>query len=158
MKIRPIQPSDNAALAKIIRSTLESFGLGIPGTVYTDPSTDHLFELFREERSFYFVAEENGKVLGGCGIYPTKGLPADCAELVKLSLAKEARGKGVGQALMEKSMAWAREEGYGRVYLETMNELSSAVGLYQKLGFEKLSAPMGESGHHACQIWMLKKL
>jgi putative acetyltransferase len=154
IQLRPIEPSDNVELASIIRKSLESAGLNIPGTVYTDPTTDHLYELFRTPGSFYFVALEDGKILGGCGIFPTEGLPQGYAELVKLYLREEVRGKGIGRKLMEKSMEWAKAAGYTYLYLETFTELSSAVGLYRSLGFKDLTGPMGESGHHACQVWM----
>ena len=44
--IRKIEPTDNNALAKIIRDALTEFKANKPGTVYFDDSTDHLFELF----------------------------------------------------------------------------------------------------------------
>jgi putative acetyltransferase len=156
--IRIILPSDNSVLSSVIKTTLEDFDLARPGTVYTDPTTDELSDVFKKTGSVYFVAEEDGLILGGCGIYPTKGLPNGYAELVKLYLRKEARGKKLGFELMTRCLDWAAQFGYTHVYLETFSELSSAVGLYQGLGFHELSAPMGDSGHHACQIWMLKKL
>lgn len=158
MHIREITREDNAIIAGIIRKSLEAHNLGIPGTVYTDPSTDHLYELFRTKGSVYFIAEENGKILGGCGIFPTEGLSPGSAELVKLYLDLGSRGKGLGFQLMSRSIQWARENGYTHLYLETKAELGSAVTLYQNLGFKNLTAPMGNSGHHACEIWMLKKL
>jgi putative acetyltransferase len=153
---REILPSDNSELAGIIRSALLAHGLARPGTVYTDPTTDELYELFRENKSIYFVALENNRVLGGCGIFPTQGLPEGYAELVKLYLREEARGKKLGYELMTRCLEWAKKNGYTHIYLETFAELSSAVGLYQKLGFKNLTGPMGKSGHHACEIWMLK--
>jgi putative acetyltransferase len=158
MIFRTLLPTDNIEMAQIIRASLKSHGLDIPGTVYTDPTTDNLFELFREPKAIYFVAEDQGRLLGGCGIFPTKGLSEGYAELVKLYLVDDARGKGLGRKLMETSLKWAKEQGYTHIYLETFNELASAVGLYQKLGFQNLPAPLGESGHHACEIWMLKAL
>ncbi len=55
--IRPIQKNDNSPLAKIIRQVMEEFGVNLPNTVYTDPTTDHLFELFQKDRAVYNVAE-----------------------------------------------------------------------------------------------------
>ena len=156
--IRHILPGDNQILASIIRKNLEDHDLAIPGTVYTDPTTDHLYELFRHPDSIYFVMEEEGMILGGCGIFPTKGLPTGHVELVKLYLCNEAKGKGLGRKLMETCLDWAKQQGVTHVYLETFDELSSAVGLYKKLGFVSLNGPLGESGHHACTIWMLKEL
>ena len=88
----------------------------------------------------------------------TKGLPNKTCELVKLYLAPEARGTGLGKALMLKAMAWAREAGYEQVYLETMPELSNAVTMYEKLGYNRLTQSLGNSGHDGCSIWMLKAL
>jgi putative acetyltransferase len=142
----------------LIRSVLTEFGAAKPGTVFTDPTTDDLFSLFREPLSSYFVAESDGKILGGCGIFPTAGLPEGCTELVKLYLAAEARGKGIGKALMERSLETARSFGYTEIYLETLPELHIAVGLYERLGFTYLEGPLGNSGHFACDLWMRKKL
>ncbi|GAB3635040.1 GNAT family N-acetyltransferase [Hymenobacter arcticus] len=155
--IRPIAPGDNAALASAIRDTLAEFGAAKPGTAYYDDATDHLDELFSQTpRSAYFVAEVAGKVLGGGGIFPTTGLPADTVELVKLYLRPAARGRGVGKALIDYCLQAARDAGYARVYLETTDELTQAIPLYERLGFTYLTAPLGDSGHFGCQIWMIR--
>lgn len=156
--IRPIQPSDNAALAVIIRRALEEFGANHPGTVYYDASTDALYDLFREPRSAYFVALNEQEVIGGGGIFPTSGLPADTCELVKMYLRPDARGTGLGRKLIETSLAFAKEAGFKNVYLETMPELKPALKAYEKLGFRYLDGPMGNSGHTGCTLWMVKQI
>ncbi len=156
--IRLIQPEDNLALAKVIRAALTEFGANKPGTVYFDPTTDQLFQLFETPGSVYYVAENDHQILGGCGIFPTSGLPNKTCELVKLYLAPEARGTGLGKALMLKAMEWAKGYGYEQVYLETMPELSNAVTMYERLGFKRLQKALGCSGHDGCSIWMLKTL
>ena len=157
--IRTIQPEDNAVLAKIVRDTLAEFGANKPGTVYYDPTTDHLFEVFNSTHdSIYFIAEKDGSMLGGAGIYPTEALPEATCELVKMYLKPEARGIGLGRTLIEKCLASAKELGYTQVYLESMPELKKALSVYEKFGFEYLKGPMGNSGHTGCDLWMLKKL
>jgi putative acetyltransferase len=158
MQIRPIEPGDNVELAKVIRAALTEFGANKPGTVYFDPTTDALYELFRTPGSYYFVATIDHKVVGGCGLFPTDNLPEGTCELVKLYVAKEARGTGLGKQLMEKSMSWAKSHGYTQVYLESMPELTKAVSIYEKVGFKSLDGPLGNSGHCGCDIWMLKAL
>jgi putative acetyltransferase len=158
VKIRNIELKDNKAIATVIRAALTEFGANKPGTVYYDSTTDHLFELFQTPGSVYFIAEMDGEVLGGCGIFPTEGLPTATCELVKLYLNKSARGTGLGKQLLLKSMEWAKQNGYDQLYLESMPELSKAVSIYEKVGFEKLSQALGNSGHDGCDIWMLKKL
>ncbi len=156
--IRKIKPTDNAILASIIRTSLTQFGANKPGTVYFDSTTDHLYKMFQEPGSAYFVAEQNGQVMGGAGIYPSEGLPAQTCELVKMYLRSEARGKGVGKLLIDKSIEFAKAFHYQQVYIETMPELRKAVSIYEKFGFEYLNGPLGNTGHFGCDIWMLKKL
>jgi putative acetyltransferase len=156
--IRNIAIHDNEAIAKVIRAALTEFGANKPGTVYYDSTTDHLFELFQIPGAIYFIAELNGTLVGGSGIYPTDGLPEKTCELVKLYLHKDARGIGLGKQLLFKSLQWAKENGYEQVYLESMPELSKAVGIYENVGFKKIHHALGNSGHDGCDIWMIKKL
>jgi putative acetyltransferase len=156
--IRPISKEDNRPLAELIRKVFREFHIDLPGTVYTDPTTDHLFELFNKEGSVYWVAEENGVQFGGCGIFPTEGLPEGCAELVKFYLSSECRGKGIGKLLMQQCFRSAKEMDYTQLYLESFPELSTAVGMYEKEGFHAIAYPLGNSGHTACTLWMVKDL
>jgi putative acetyltransferase len=159
IQIRPIEQNDNIDLAKVIRGALEEFGANKPGTVYFDPTTDALFELFNNTPgSYYYVAVINDVLVGGAGIFPTENLPNGTCELVKLYLHKDARGTGLGKQLLNKAMDWAKEYGYKQVYLESMPELSKAVTIYENVGFERINQPLGNSGHCGCDIWMVKSL
>ena len=158
LSIRHIAPGDNPFLAAIIRDTLAEFGANHPGTVYFDASTDELYEIFQKEGSVYFVALLDGRIIGGGGIYPTDGLDPDTCELVKMYLLPEARGRGLGRALIEKCLAFAKEKGYRKVYLESMPELKQALKIYEQFGFNYLTGPRGNSGHTGCSLWMLKQL
>jgi putative acetyltransferase len=157
--IRNIKIEDNAELARIIREALVEFDVPKVGTVYSDPDTDRLYQLFEEAPgSCYFVAEEGGVLIGGCGIYPTPGLPTGYAELVKLYLTATTRGKGIGKMLMDKCYDAAKDMGYTHLYLESFPQLAKAIGMYQKAGFNTLEHSLGNSGHFACNIWMVKEL
>ena len=158
VNIRDLRKEDNPALAKIVKDTLAEFGANHPNTVYYDPTTDTLFEVFQTPRSRYFLAELNNKIVGGGGIYPTDGLPGDTCELVKMYLLPEARGYGLGRTLIEKCIEAAAENGFKKIYLETMPELKQALSVYEKFGFDYLKGPMGNSGHTGCSLWMLKSL
>ena len=155
---RSLEQRDDKEIAELIRSVFREFGIARPGTVYFDPTTDDLFSLFRKPGSVYWIAEENGKIIGGCGIFSTPGLPEGCCELVKFYLLSSQRGKGTGRKLLEMSLESARKLGYRQVYLESLPELSRAIGLYEKTGFRLIEGPMGSSGHFGCDIWMLKDL
>jgi len=155
---RIIEGKDNKELADLIRTVFREFRIDRPGTVYFDPTTDNLFELFKTPGSVYWIAEENGTMAGGCGIYPTPGLPEGCAELVKFYLLSQWRAKGIGRRLMEKCFESARELGYKQLYLESLPELSRAVSMYLKSGFRHIPNALGNSGHFGCNIWMMKDL
>jgi putative acetyltransferase len=126
--------------------------------VYYDEATDRLSEVFSLPRSTYYIAEQNGTMLGGAGIYPTEGLPASTCEIVKMYLLPEARGIGLGRLLMNHCIDFAISNHYTQLYLETMPELSQAIGLYETVGFKRLNAPVGATGHYGCDIWMAKPL
>ncbi len=158
LHIRAIEKNDNAILANIIRNVLIEHKANKLGTAFYDESTDHLYEYFLESNHPYFVAEYNGEVVGGVGIYPTKGLPADTCELVKMYLIAPVRGKGIASELIEKSIKVAKEKGYKKIYLESMEELSTALKIYEKKGWRYLCSPIGDTGHNGCGLWMLKDL
>lgn len=155
---RSITPEDNVLVAQLIRSVLKEHGVDKPGTVYTDPTTDQLFELFQTVKSAYFIALLDQKIVGACGIFPTSGLPENCVELVKLYVSKEARNRGIATELMNISFDKAKAFGFTSIYLETMPELTNAIHLYERVGFELIEQSLGNSGHFACNIWMLKNL
>jgi putative acetyltransferase len=155
---RPIEEKDNKKIANLIRTVFLEFNIHRPGTVYFDPTTDNLFKLFSAPGSEYWIAEENNIIIGGCGVYPTPGLPEGCAELVKFYLSASQRGKGIGRQLMVKTFDSAKKFGYGKLYLESLPELNRAINLYEKAGFKFIQGPMGNSGHFGCNIWMLKDL
>ena len=155
---RHIEKKDNKAIAELIRTVFREFKIDRPGTVYFDPTTDDLFTLFSRQGSEYWIAEEKGMIIGGCGVYSTPGLPEGCAELVKLYLSADQRGKGLGRKLMEKTFDSAKKLGYKQLYLESLPELSKALSLYERAGFKYISGPLGCSGHFGCNIWMLKDL
>lgn len=157
LTIREIESTDNPAIAIIIRDSLTEFGCNIPGTAWADPETDRVSFQFTSDNTVYYVAEEDGTVVGGCGINLLAGEPDKC-ELQKLYLKKEARGKGIATVLLDTCLDYAKRAGYSAVYLETKKELAIAVPLYEKRGFTYLKGPLGDTGHFNCEIQMLKKL
>lgn len=156
--IRQIAEKDNESLAKMIRNVFIEHNAPTKGTVYSDPTTDNLFELFKQPKSVLWVAELNKKVVGCCGIFPTVGLEKDCVELVKFYIGAESRGKGIGKLLMEKCIETAKDFNYTQMYIESLPAFDKAISIYEKSGFKKIKKPLGNSGHSSCNIWMLKDL
>ncbi len=142
----------------MIRGVFDEHNAPRHGTVYSDPATDNLFELFQTAGSVLWIAEIDNEIVGCCGVYPTEGLDRDCTELVKFYLQDKVHGRGTGRKLMEQCIHFAKELGYSRLYLESLPQFSRAVTMYLKLGFTNLSLPLGNSGHTTCNIWMIKEM
>ncbi len=159
MLIRNIESKDNAAVAMIAKTAFVELGAPLKNTVYDDPRTDTLYEQFAHRTdAAYFVIEDEGQVLGGCGFYPTEGLPEGVAEVVKFYFSPALRGKGMGKEILGRVEQSAREAGYQYLYLESFPEFSKAVGMYEKAGFQHLPQRMGRSRHTATTIHMIKDI
>lgn len=156
--IRKVKIEDNLFLAEMIREVFEEHNAPKIGTVYSDPTTDNLSQLFETPKSVLWVAEMDNNLMGCCGVYPTKGLDKETVELVKFYLPAITRGKGIGKKLVDQSIQSAIEFGYKRIYLESLPHFSTAIGMYEKQGFQKLEQPLGNSGHTTCDIWMIRNL
>lgn len=84
---------------------------------------------------------------------------ATVLEIQKMYFLPELRGLGFAKKILEKCFEFAQQQGFQSCYLETTQDLWQAIKLYEKLGFEHLSQPKGNTGHsHVCEVWMLKTL
>lgn len=156
--IRTIKQNDNHELAKMIRQVFIEHNAPQIGTVFSDSTTDHLFELFRDENSILWVLEIDDRAVGCCGLFPTPGLPVKCVELVKFYISNDARGNGYGLKLMNKCLESAKELGFESVYIESLPEYAKAINMYIQAGFKQLNHALGNSGHTACDLWFLKEI
>lgn len=102
--ITTIQAADDSALASMIRGVFDEYKAPTEGTVYVDPTTDHLSKVFDAKGSVLFVAKVEDRVVGSCGLYPTEGLPEGHVELVKFYISKEARGQVSEDCLWKNAM------------------------------------------------------
>jgi putative acetyltransferase len=82
-----------------------------------------------------FVSYRDGATV--LGVAAIKELDADHAEVKSMHTAAEARGRGVGRALLSHLLDTARARGYRRVSLETGTTpgFAAARALYESAGF-----------------------
>lgn len=156
--IREIQKEDNPQVAAVIREVFVLDDFPKTGTAYADAQLDAMFETYDKPRAIYFVAECEGKIMGGCGISQLDNSAENICELQKMYFLHEARGKGLGSQMIQRCLDKAAEFGYEKCYLETLPEMKAAQQLYQKSGFEYLCEPLGNTGHSTCPVWMIKVL
>lgn len=156
--IRPIQPADDAVMARIIREVMPEFGACGEGFAITDPEVDHLSAAYAAPRHAYFVVEQDGQVMGGGGVGPLTGAAEDVCELRKMYFLPALRGQGVGERLLRQCLQSARELGFATCYLETLTGMKAAQRLYARVGFEKIPGPLGATGHFGCDTYYALKL
>ena len=157
--IRAIRLEDNHAIAQVIRDVSAEHGLTADkGYSVADPALDTLFEIYGAVQSQYWVlVDVNDNVVGGAGIAPLAGKPEIC-ELQKMYILPQARKQGFARKLLEICFKEAKVLGFEQCYLESTAELKAALVLYEKLGFEHLESPWGNTGHDDCEVVMVKAL
>jgi GNAT superfamily N-acetyltransferase len=79
-----------------------------------------------------WMAERDGR-LEGCAAIVHR--PGNAGQLRWVLLGARARGQGLGRQLVETALAYCRERGFERVYLETTDGLDASSALYRSLGF-----------------------
>lgn len=156
MIIREIQEKDNKQVESLIRTCLIEFGANKPGCAWTDPNLGCFYQVYQNEKSKYWVVEEDGKIVAGCGIGPLGNIENVC-ELQKMYSLKEVRGSGIAVKLLKLSLEFAKEY-YTECYLETFENMRAANKFYLKNGFIQLDRPLVETEHYACDVWYIKKI
>lgn len=156
--IREITPDDNVQVAQVIRKVLLEMGVPKVGSAYADKALDDMCGAYNVPKATYFVVEDNGQIIGCAGIAQLDNYEGNVCELQKMYLLEETRGRGLGSKMIRICLEKAKSYGFEHCYLETMPYMKAAQKLYKKNGFEYIDAPMGNTGHYSCPVWMLKKL
>lgn len=82
------------------------------------------------------VACAGSRAVGTAHMGPNRPGPGSHVSTASFMVAREARGRGVGRALGEYALTWAREQGYAAMQFNAVVESNrAAVRLYQDLGF-----------------------
>ena len=105
---------------------------------------DYLVEIDGDEKDFFaqynqiyidnvIVCYED-EIAVGCGAF--KEYEPTVAEIKRMFVLPEKRGKGIASTVLNALEIWAKENGFQHAVLETSNQLTNAISLYQKSGYE----------------------
>ena len=158
INIRKIKAQDNQSVKNIIHTVMHEFGASGEGFAIHDPEVEDMYQAYNKKSHGYFVAEHQNKILGGAGIAPLKGAEGRICELQKMYLLSEARGLGLGRALIEACLNFAKQQGFKECYIETTKQMQKAQKLYVQYGFDRINNQLGHTGHFGCDVFYLKKL
>lgn len=93
---------------------------------------DNLKEFFRGEREVFFLAKQKEKIIACGGI---KELSKIEALMKRFYVAKEFRGKGLAEKMLEKIKQFAKDKNYKTIFLDIFQNNLRAKKFFQKRGF-----------------------
>lgn len=130
--IRPAQPSDGDAIARLI-AVLAS-DLGEPSTV----TADYVVKVVGSGACQVVLAEGSGEVLGmaSFSFSPSFYHAANSCLIHELVVSPGARNEGVGSRLLEHAIQLAQAHGCAEVSLSVLNANAAARRFYERHGFE----------------------
>jgi len=128
-------PTDLLAVSKLFQGYAASLPVDL---AYQDFAAElaGLPGKYAEPKGALLLARDQaGAPLGCIALRP---LDDETCEMKRLFLLPEARGMGLGRALAEAIVAAARDRGYRELRLDTLPSMTSAIALYEGLGFERI--------------------
>lgn len=158
LTIRTARPEDEPALARLDRVSWSWLSDVIP-----QPAEDA--EVFNERRPAerFLVAESAGRIIG----YVHQGPPTPLAsnqhvrQIQGFVVHPEARGRGIGRALVEAACELARADGVRRMTLRVLGHNEPARRLYERCGFKVEGVLLEEfwlDGAYVDDVWMGRRL
>jgi putative acetyltransferase len=131
--VRSVSTSDVPAVVALVRDVLAEYGLRFGVGSETDVELEGLPGSYADRGGAFWVAfDENGGLAGTCGLFPEE---PGTFELRKMYLRPEVRGRGLGQILLDTSVAWARSRGAVLMVLDTVEQMGRAIAFYEANGF-----------------------
>jgi ribosomal protein S18 acetylase RimI-like enzyme len=133
---------DAASVARLLARFRDWFG-GEPPDEEIEQSVHRLLDDPNTE--YLLAADGDGEAAGVCQLRFRYGVwlsSEDCC-LEDLYVADEARGAGLGRALVEAAIERATERGCRRIELDTNERNTQALALYESVGFTARPDPEG---------------
>jgi RimJ/RimL family protein N-acetyltransferase len=135
--VRPAAPGDAADLVRLGRAVAGEEELWL--TYDRSPSDErrNVKNIRRDPNVAVFVAETPGGVVGRISIARDNSPYSHHVAELGLMVAADQRRRGIGTALMEEAIKWARASGITKVELHVFPHNEPAIELYRKLGFRE---------------------
>jgi putative acetyltransferase len=122
------------------RALLRAYVAGLPVPVEIPDFDDELASLpgaYAPPRGRLLLARSDGEAVGCVCLRP---FDPEIAELKRLYVREECRGRGYARALVSAVIDTARDQGYTRLRLDTHETMDAARKLYRSFGFREIPA------------------
>jgi RimJ/RimL family protein N-acetyltransferase len=135
--VRPALPGDADALVDLGRAVAAENDLWLTYDRSRADERRNVKSVRRDPNVAVFVAETPEGVVGRLSIARDRGPHSPHVAELGLMVAANARRRGVGTALLEEAVKWARSSGVTKLELTVFPHNEPAIALYRKLGFRE---------------------
>jgi GNAT superfamily N-acetyltransferase len=149
VKIRPYAPTDQTGFAHLVARVLAEYGFNVDAILEADlkhPETRY---------QGMWVAVHDDNVIGSVAVRLLDD--GKVAELKRMYLQREHRGRGLGRALLNHAVHWAEHRGCRSIVLDTSTAMTAAQHLYESAGFAR-TGTRTETGAHDSRCEVLYRL
>jgi RimJ/RimL family protein N-acetyltransferase len=144
--VRPARADDGRAMAALMAAVAQE-----RDGIATEPPVDI------EERAAGFarsaaesvVAIADGRIVGTLNVIVSRHGFGELGMLVE----RDWRGRGVGSALLQAAIGWARGRGLHKLCLEVFPHNTAAIGLYRKFGFAEEGRRVRQYRRASGELW-----
>ncbi len=140
IQIRPARPEDAAtlvALGSAIGREPEAWLLNTDGWRTVTEERRYLRALRRHPDAAVYVADDDGAIVGRLSVARDPHSASRHVADLGLMVAASHRRLGIGRALLEQAVAWARDAGVAKLELHVFPWNEPALQLYEQFGFER---------------------
>jgi GNAT superfamily N-acetyltransferase len=144
MRIRDARDDERDVLRHVVLSAYTQYASAVPESLWTAYRAQLLSTVDATAPVERIVADLTGTIVGcvllfppGAAVYSTDVPPTDYPEVRLLAVIPEARGKGIGAALMAECADRARQAGGTSLGLHTHDMMRAAVRMYERLGYRR---------------------
>jgi ribosomal protein S18 acetylase RimI-like enzyme len=129
--VRRATLADSAAAWTLVDEYCRDFGIVIPDDEVS-------FRGYLAGSGALWLADERDDVMGCVGLRPLPNVGPDAGEVKRLYVRPSHRRKGIAGALMDALETAARESGYRALYLDTKDDMPTAIRFYESRGYERI--------------------
>jgi RimJ/RimL family protein N-acetyltransferase len=142
--VRPARDADRIPLAVMFAAVAEE-----RDGIATEPPVDVEARAASFDLDGSFVAEAAGEIVGSLHVEASRHGYGELG----MAVARPWRGRGVGTALMETAVAWAREQGVHKLSLSVFPHNAAAIALYRKFGFTEEGRRVKQFRRTSGELW-----